>query len=39
VTTAQAFIERQSTELGNRKAAISELVRVLFNTNEFLYVD
>ncbi len=36
---AQAFLERQATELGSKKAASAELVRVLFNTNEFLYVD
>jgi hypothetical protein len=39
VTTSQAFLERQTTELGSKKAAAAELVRVLFNTNEFLYVD
>jgi hypothetical protein len=39
VTTAQTFLERQTTELGSKKAAAAELVRVLFNTNEFLYVD
>jgi hypothetical protein len=39
VTSAQAFIERQTAELGSKKAAVAELVRVLFNTNEFLYVD
>ncbi|MCU1325039.1 MAG: hypothetical protein JWN34_409, partial [Bryobacterales bacterium] len=36
---ARTFIERQSAELAGRKGAYSELVRVLFNTNEFLYVD
>ena len=39
VTSAQAFLERQTAELGSKKAAVAELVRVLFNTNEFLYVD
>jgi hypothetical protein len=39
VTSAQAFLERQTVELGSKKAAVAELVRVLFNTNEFLYVD
>ena len=39
VTSAQAFLERQTAELGSKKAAAAELVRVLFNTNEFLYVD
>src|SRR6185503_10959404 len=37
--SVRAFLERQSAELGSRKAAIVELARVLFNTNEFLYVD
>jgi hypothetical protein len=35
----RTFVERQAAELGGRKGAFSELVRVLFNTNEFLYVD
>jgi len=39
VPGVRAFLERQTAELGSRKAAASELVRVLFNTNEFLYVD
>jgi len=39
VRTVQAFLERQTAELGNRKAAVVELGRVLYNTNEFLYVD
>ena len=39
VVTARTFLERQTAELGGRKAAVGELVRVLFNTNEFLYVD
>ena len=39
VTSARTFLERQTAELGTRKAAAEELVRVLFNTNEFLYVD
>ena len=39
VTATQAFLERQTAELGSKKAALAELVRVLFNTNEFLYVD
>jgi len=37
--TAQTFLERQTAELGSRKAAAAELARVLFNTNEFLYID
>jgi cytochrome c551/c552 len=36
---ARTFLERQTAELGSRKAAAAELMRVLFNTNEFLYVD
>jgi hypothetical protein len=39
LTSARTFLERQTAELGTRKAATAELVRVLFNTNEFLYVD
>ena len=39
VRSAQTFLERQAAELGSRKAAVVELARVLFNTNEFLYVD
>ena len=39
IRTARAFLERQTAELGTRNAAAVELARVLFNTNEFLYVD
>jgi hypothetical protein len=39
VESARTFLERQTAELGSKKAAAAELVRVLFNTNEFLYVD
>ena len=39
IVSSQAFLERQTAELGSTKAAAAELVRVLFNTNEFLYVD
>jgi hypothetical protein len=39
VTSARTFLERQTAELGSKKAAVAELARVLFNTNEFLYVD
>jgi hypothetical protein len=39
VRSVRAFLERQTAELGNRKAAAVELARVLYNTNEFLYVD
>jgi mono/diheme cytochrome c family protein len=37
--SAKKFLALQSAELGSSKAAAAELVRVLFNTNEFLYVD
>jgi cytochrome c551/c552 len=39
VTGVRTFLEVQTAELGSRKAAASELARVLYNTNEFLYVD
>jgi hypothetical protein len=39
VTKVKAFLERQTAELGAKKTAAAELIRVLFNTNEFLYVD
>jgi len=39
VSSARAFLERQTAEVGSRTAAAAELARVLFNTNEFLYVD
>jgi hypothetical protein len=39
VESAKKFLALQSAELGSPKAAAAELVRVLFNTNEFLYVD
>ena len=39
VASARTFLERQTAEMGSKKAATAELVRVLFNTNEFLYVD
>jgi hypothetical protein len=39
VRSVRAFLERQTAELKTRKAATIELGRVLFNTNEFLYVD
>src|SRR5206468_999100 len=39
VVSARTFLERQTAEMGSKKAAAAELVRVLFNTNEFLYVD
>jgi hypothetical protein len=33
------FLERQTVRLGSRNAALTEMARGLFNTNEFLYVD
>jgi mono/diheme cytochrome c family protein len=39
IRSARTFLERQTAELGTRNAAAVELARVLFNTNEFLYVD
>jgi hypothetical protein len=39
VETAEKFLAKQTAELGDRKAAAAELMRALFNTNEFLYVD
>ncbi len=36
---AAAFIEKQAAALGSKEAAYRELVRGLFNSNEFLYVD
>jgi hypothetical protein len=35
----EAFLEKQTTHLGSRAAALTELARGLFNTNEFLYVE
>lgn len=35
----RAFLTSQTSELGSLSAAAVELVRGLFNTNEFLYVD
>ena len=39
VSGVRTFLEVQTAELGSRKAAAAELARVLYNTNEFLYVD
>jgi len=36
---ADEFVAKQERLLGSRQAAITELVRGLMNTNEFLYVD
>lgn len=36
---ARAFLDKQSAHLGSRGAALVELARGLFNTNEFLYVE
>ncbi len=35
----RTFLRKQTAELGTAAAAATELVRGLFNTNEFLYVD
>ena len=39
IASATKFLATQTAELGSPKRAASELVRALFNTNEFLYVD
>jgi hypothetical protein len=39
LSRVRTFLEVQTAELGSRKPAAAELARVLFNTNEFLYVD
>jgi hypothetical protein len=36
---AEAFLERQSTRAGSKAGAFAELVRAMWNSNEFLYVD
>jgi len=36
---AKQFLEKQAVNLGSRQAALHELARGLFNTNEFLYVE
>lgn len=36
---AQAFLQKQATHFSSKEAALAELARGLFNTNEFLYVD
>jgi hypothetical protein len=43
-TTAEAdrtrvFLDKQTAHLGSRQAALAELARALFNTNDFLYVE
>ncbi|MFN7935510.1 MAG: DUF1549 and DUF1553 domain-containing protein [Bryobacteraceae bacterium] len=35
----EAFLATQTKHLGSRRAALTELARGLFNTNEFLYVE
>jgi hypothetical protein len=37
--TVTAFLAKQQENAGTREAALTELVRGLFNFNEFLYVD
>lgn len=36
---ARAFLDKQTAHLGSRGAAMVELARGLYNTNEFLYVE
>jgi hypothetical protein len=36
---AEAFLERQRERTGSRQLAFAEIVRALWNSNEFLYVD
>jgi len=38
-TRTEAFLATQTKHLGSRTAALTELARGLFNTNEFLYVE
>ena len=38
-SAATEFLAKQTTLLGSREAALTELARALMNTNEFLYVD
>ena len=39
LTRGQQFLAKQKTELGSLAGAAAEMIRGLFNTNEFLYVD
>jgi hypothetical protein len=39
ITSTRTFLEKQTAELGSKKTATAELIRALYNTNEFLYVD
>ncbi|MDQ6677547.1 MAG: DUF1553 domain-containing protein, partial [Acidobacteriota bacterium] len=36
---AEEFLDKQSSRLGSKRLAMTELVRGLLNLNEFLYVD
>ena len=36
---ASEFLKQQQQELGSERSATAELIRALFNSNEFLYVD
>jgi len=36
---SRQFLERQTANLGSRRAALAEMARGLFNVNEFLYVE
>jgi hypothetical protein len=38
-TRSKQFLEKQTATLGSRRAALLEMARGLFNTNEFLYVE
>jgi hypothetical protein len=39
VERTRLFLDRQTATLGSRRAALVELARGLFNTNEFLFVE
>ena len=39
IARTNQFLEKQTAHLGSRHAALLELARSLFNTNEFLYVE
>ncbi|MBL8231193.1 MAG: PSD1 domain-containing protein [Bryobacterales bacterium] len=39
LTRASRFLSQQTTNTGNREAALAEMIRGLMNVSEFLYVD
>lgn len=39
IAQAKSLLERQTARLGSQAAAVTELLRGLFNVNEFLYVE